>query len=106
MDRPAFRFTDWYAVDSAVIDTEGNGLKYLPLSWNGLGLDVVETRRCEPSYEREAATAISFTKRKTSSRLCRPSPQAGRTWLSGTTKTRKSLLSRDQIAGVGGLRVP
>ena len=35
-------------------------------------------------------------KRKTSSRPCRPSPP------SRTTKTRKLLLSRDQIAGEGG----
>ncbi len=98
MERPNFRFTDWYAVNNAVRDAVGNGLKYLPLSWNVLGLDVFETRRWDnlTSYEWEAAMAIGFAKRKTSSHPCHPSPP------SGTTKTQKSLLSRDQIAGEGG----
>jgi hypothetical protein len=72
-----------------------------------LGLDVVETWRWDDltSCKQEAATAIGFAKRKTLSRPCRLIPRAcegpgqvGR----GTTKTQKSLLSRDQIAGEGG----
>ena len=84
MERPDIGSTDWYAVDNAVRDTAGNGLKYLPLSWNVLGLDVVETRRWDDlrSYKREAAMAIGFAKKKTLS------PRAGRTWPSGRTKTR------------------
>jgi hypothetical protein len=64
MEKPDFRFTDWYAVDDAVRDAAGDGLKYSPLSWNVLGLDIVETRGWDDltSYEMEAATAIGFAK--------------------------------------------
>jgi hypothetical protein len=66
MERPDFHVTDWYAVDNAIRGAAGNGLKYLPLSWNMLGLDVVETLRWDDltSYEQEAVRAIGFAKKE------------------------------------------
>jgi len=38
MERPGFRFTDWYALNNNIRGAAGNGFKYSPLSWNVLGL--------------------------------------------------------------------
>jgi hypothetical protein len=64
MEKPEFRFTDWYAVDDRIRDAADGGLKYSPLSWNVLGLDAVETRAWAnlTSYEKESAESIGFAK--------------------------------------------
>ena len=60
------------------------------------------TTSCRASWRQQQPLVLQ--KGKTLSRPCHPIPRAGRTWPSGTTKTQKSLLSRDQIAGEGGYK--
>ena len=64
MDMPEFRFKDWYGVDDDVRDAADVGLKYSPLTWNVLGLNIVEMRAWDnlTSYEMEAATTMGFTR--------------------------------------------
>ncbi len=64
MDMPDFRFTEWYGVDDVVRDAADVGLKYSPLTWNVLGLNVIEMRAWDDltQYEMEAATTVGFTR--------------------------------------------
>ena len=50
MERPDFSFKDWNAINNVIRDPGGDELKYSPLPWNVMGLDVVEPGGGTSSY--------------------------------------------------------
>ncbi|KAL7544837.1 hypothetical protein ACHAWF_008202 [Thalassiosira exigua] len=63
IERPEFRYRHWMNLNEDVRDVASERLKYSPLSWNVLGLGVIETRDWArlTDYEAEAALSIGFT---------------------------------------------